>query len=109
MKNFRQDLQDFLIKLETTKGHFSSQSRCSSAEHLPYVSIRMAEVAGHKWNKIENPEKTMERPHHVKKVIMKYAAGGFSSLSLSLPAQLTAPPPLAYQSLASPLINCAKI
>lgn len=61
------------------------------------------------WNKIENPEKTTERPHHTEKVIMKSAAGGFSSLSLSLPAQLTAPLPLAYQSPPSPLIDCAKI
>lgn len=61
------------------------------------------------WNGLESPEKTTERSHHAKKLLMESAAGGFSSLSLSLRAQLTAPLPLAYQSLASPLIDCAKI
>lgn len=74
-----------------------------------YEWQKSQDINGMEWNKIENPEKTTERPHHAEKVIMKFAAGGFSSLSLSLPAQLTAPPPLAYQSLASPLIDCAKI
>lgn len=72
-----------------------------------YERQKSQDINGMEWNKIENPEKTTERSDHTEKVIMKSAAGGFSSLSL--PAQLTAPPPLAYQSLASPLIDCAKI
>lgn len=43
----------FFYQTWDRESHFSSQSRCSSAQHLPYVSIWMSEVAGHKWNRME--------------------------------------------------------
>lgn len=111
MQNFRLKISRILStqrgKLQMKAGCLSPQSRCSAAELAG--GRRKSEIEAINGTKLKTQRRTAERPHHVEKVIMIRAAGEFSSLSRSLPAQLAAPPPLAYQSPASRLIDCTKI